>query len=273
MATPEELDKGAQQIATLLDDGQSDTAVERLRSDAFQMKDQDFVSLVSSLQKYDQKGKGADVALTLEPDGSLNIGVQDPRDNSFIAKVKNNKVEVTSPTLPDQLRGMSVEQSDVRSTPDLSKAQEAVLDSFKGALKDSDPGMLKALMVAFRDRNTELEPIMQTLAGQLSEQGIAMQFSHAGAKLSGDDKIHDVGNIRIHDLNGGPVINIYGHPETSPYIRSDAVNKKWIETGADIDGIAHKSAIKFEARKNLVDGEKQDEEIQRTFRSFAEKLR
>lgn len=63
MANPENIDKGAKEVATLLDAHNSSACEERLRSDLFQMSPDEFRQFVQKVSKYDKKDTGLDIEI------------------------------------------------------------------------------------------------------------------------------------------------------------------------------------------------------------------
>lgn len=73
-----DVDKGAHEIAELLDSGKVDEAADRLRSDYLNMQPGDFEKLVKSVDKYDDKTKGDNIELSdKDKDGRSEVALKD----------------------------------------------------------------------------------------------------------------------------------------------------------------------------------------------------
>lgn len=64
MANPENLDKGARELAAALDSNNAAAVHERLRSDLYQLKPDEFAQFVKKVSEYDKKWTGMDLQLT-----------------------------------------------------------------------------------------------------------------------------------------------------------------------------------------------------------------
>lgn len=73
-----DLEKGAQEIAALLDNGKCDEAADRLRSDFLNMQPGDFEKLVKGVDALDDKSKGDNIELSdKDEDGKSEVALKD----------------------------------------------------------------------------------------------------------------------------------------------------------------------------------------------------
>jgi hypothetical protein len=256
---------GADQIARLMDDGHPIDAANRLRSEAFEMNQDNFHKLIKEVQSAEKTGTGADVELVENGSGRTTVcmsGVELAVD-PYIASVQKGKVvDSCRDKVPDPLSGCFVELSDIPKLPQLNDCQKRVLLAFDDAVRVHDPQRVEDLLVSFRGRAKDLNPIMECLAADLSKSGIGLRYTTGNMGVGAAGDLQETGYLDLWDKNGGPVVDFVGHPKFKPQIDFDAVKGK----DGSLNFYQRERAAYLDDRDTIM------REVSGTMRSFAAKM-